>query len=289
LRALPRLSAAIVTYNRARYLPRAIESVLDQTYRDLELIVVDDGSTDDTVEAIAPYGDRIRYVRQENQGKAAARNRAVCLADGELVAFCDSDDSWVPDRIERQVRTLDEHPEAGMVHGHIEVVDEFAQVLPAQTAAHRALLAGAHRHGATYAGYAVNCCCFSSTILVRREVFDAVGLYDPELEIEDYDFYLRLVLDFPVEFLDGPPLARYRLHDGQTPDEHLGLGQIHTAEKHLALLAERPGLPDARAARRNFHLMIARSWRALGDRRHARAAAVRAMRFGSVRALRFAL
>jgi glycosyltransferase involved in cell wall biosynthesis len=287
---VPRLSAAIVTYNRARYLPRAIESVLGQTYRDTELIVVDDGSTDDTVEAITPYAERIRYVRQEHEGKADARNRAVTLAEGELVAFCDSDDSWLPDRLERQVRAFDERPEAGMVHGQVEVVDELSRPLAAETDAHRAMLAGAHPGGeATYAGYAANCRCFSSTIAVRREVFDTVGLYDRDLEIEDYDFYLRLVLDFPVEFLDGPPLARYCLHEGQTTGEELGLGQIHTAEKHLALLDERSDVPDARAARANFHLMIARSWRALGERRRARAAALRAVRHGSVRALRTAL
>jgi glycosyltransferase involved in cell wall biosynthesis len=286
---MPHVTAAIVTHNRADYLPSAIESALDQTYDDLELIVVDDGSTDDTPAVVAPYLDRIRYVSQENRGKAAARNRAVELADGELIAFCDSDDCWYPDRIERQLRAFEQQPEAGMVHGHIALIDGESRPLPEQTSAHRALLAHAHRHGATYAGYAADCRCFSSTILVRRDVFDAIGPYDPRLPIEDYDFYLRLVLDFPVAFMDDGPLARYRVHDGQTPNETLGVGQIKTAEKHLALLEERPGMPDARAARRNFNLMIARSWKVLGDRRRARAAAFRALRLGAPRAVRAAL
>jgi len=286
---MPRVTAAIVTYNRDRYLPDAIESVLDQTYRDLELIVVDDGSTDGTADAIAPYEDQIRYVRLEHQGKARARNTAVSLAEGELIAFCDSDDCWMPDRLERQLPVVDERPEVGMFHGHIDLVDDDSRPLPEQTDAHRVLLARAHRHGATYAGYADNCRCFSSTIVVRRDVFDAVGLYDDELLIEDYDFYLRLVRDFPVEFLDGAPLARYRVHDGQTPDTQLGMGQIQTARKHLALLACEPEAPNVRAASRNFHLMIARSWRALGYRRRARAAAWTAVRLGSMRALRTAI
>lgn len=286
---MPRVTAAIVAYNRADYLPDAIESVLDQTYRDLELVVVDDGSTDGTADAIAPFEDRIRYVRQEHAGKAAARNAAVTLAEGDVIAFCDSDDCWVPDRLERQLPVLDEHPDAGMVHGQIDLVDELLQPLPELTDAHHALLAKAHRHGASYASYADNCRCFSSTIVIRRDVFDAVGLYDGELLIEDYDFYLRLVRDFPVEFVDGPALARYRVHDGQTPDRQLGVGQIQTAEKHLALLDADPEIPDAWAARRNFHLMIARSWKALGDRRRARAAALRAARLGDPRALRVAL
>jgi glycosyltransferase involved in cell wall biosynthesis len=286
---MPRVSAAIVTHNRAAYLPRAIESVLAQTSQDLELLVVDDGSTDDTPAAVEPYLDRVRYVRRAHEGKAASRNAAVQLAEGELIAFCDSDDCWYPDRIERQLRVLDQRPDVGMVHGHIALIDGESRPLPKLTADHRALLSHAHRHGATYAGYAADCRCFSSTILVRRGVFDAVGLYDTRLPIEDYDFYLRLVLDFPVEFMDDRPLAWYRVHDGQTPNETLGAGQIQTAEKHLALLDERPDVPDAPAARRNFNLMIARSWKALGDRRRARAAAFRALRLGAPGALRAAL
>jgi glycosyltransferase involved in cell wall biosynthesis len=286
---VPHVTAAIVTHNRAAYVPRSIKSILAQTYRDLELVVVDDGSTDDTAAAVEPYLDRIRYVRREHEGKAATRNAAVELAEGELVAFCDSDDCWHPNRIERQLHVLEQHPDAGMVHGHIALIDSDSRPLPELTAAHRALLARAHRHGATYAGYAADCRCFSSTILVRRDVFDAVGPYDCSLPIEDYDFYLRLVLEFPVMFMDDAPLAWYRVHDGQTPNETLGAGQIQTAEKHLALLDERRDVPDAAAARRNFNLMIARSWKALGDRRQARAAALRAVRLGAPGALRLAL
>jgi glycosyltransferase involved in cell wall biosynthesis len=288
---VPRLSAAIVTHNRARYVPHALESVLSQTYRDFEVIVVDDGSTDGTEEALAPYLDdrRVRYAWQENQGKAGARNAAVQLAQGELFAFCDSDDYWLADRLERQLPTFDERPEVGMVHGQVDLVDEAERPLPELTEANRAVFTDAHRHGATYAGYAGNCRCLSSTILMRRDVFDTVGLYDPYLPIEDYDFYLRVVLDFPVEFMDGPALARYRVHDGQTPGETLGAGQIQTAEKHLALLDQRPEVPDARTARRNFNLIIARSWKVLGDRRQARTAALRALRLGSPQALRAAL
>jgi glycosyltransferase involved in cell wall biosynthesis len=288
---VPRLSAAIVTHNRARFVPHALESVLAQTYRDFEVIVVDDGSTDGTEEALAPYLDdhRVRYVWQENQGKAGARNAAVQLADGELFAFCDSDDYWLADRLERQLPTFDERPDVGMVHGQVDLVDEAERPLPELTEANRAIFTEAHKHGATYAGYAADCRCLSSTILMRRDVFDTVGLYDPYLPIEDYDFYLRVLLDFRVEFMDGPALARYRVHDGQTPGKTLGAGQIQTAEKHLALLDQRPEVPDARAARRNFNLIIARSWKVLGDRHRARVAALRAMRLGSSRAFRSVL
>jgi glycosyltransferase involved in cell wall biosynthesis len=285
---MPRVSAAIITHNRARYLADAITSVLAQTVTDLELIVVDDGSTDDTPDVVAPYLDRIRYVRQERRGKAAARNAAVELARGELIAFCDSDDSWYPDRLERQLAALEQQPHVGMVHGHVDVVDTVGRPLPDRTAAMRDLFGAAHRPRATYASYAFDCRCMSSTILVPRAVFEAVGLYDPELPIEDYDFYLRLVLDFDVLFLDEPALAKYRVHDEKTTAWELGTGQIQTAEKHLALLDARGDIPDARLARRNFHLMIAQSSRVLGDRRRARTAALRAFSLGEPRALRLA-
>jgi glycosyltransferase involved in cell wall biosynthesis len=285
---MPLVSAAIITHNRARYLGDAIRSVLDQSFRDLELIVVDDGSTDETPEVVAPYLDRIRYVRQEHSGKAAARNAAVALSRGAFFAFCDSDDVWNPDRLERQMDAFRRNPHVGMVHGHVEIIDENGRPMPERTASARKLFASAHRHGATYASYALDCRCFSSTILLRRNVFEVVGPYDPDLAIEDYDFYLRVLLHFDVLFLGDEPLAKYRAHDAKTGDLELGSGQIQTAEKHLAYLDDHPDLVGALQARRNFHLMIARTWRALGDRRRARAAALRALRLGSAQALRFA-
>jgi glycosyltransferase involved in cell wall biosynthesis len=286
---MPLVSAAIITHNRARYLEEAIQSVLGQTWRDFELVVVDDGSTDGTDALVAPYLDCIRYVRQERRGKAAARNAAVRLARGDLIAFCDSDDVWYPDRLERQLDALEQHPDVGMVHGHVTVIDSGGNELPDRTSSGRAVFGAAHRNGASYASYASDCRCLSSTILVRREVFDTVGFYDPDLAIEDYDFYLRLLLHFDLLFLDSEPLAKYRAHAAKTLDIELGSGQIQTAEKHLAMLESRDDIPQARLAERNFNLMIARTWRALGDRRQARAAALRALRLGAPQALRLAL
>jgi glycosyltransferase involved in cell wall biosynthesis len=271
---VPLVTAAITTYNRARYLRDALDSVLAQTVHDVEVLIVDDGSTDDTEDILASFADQIRVVRQQNRGRAAARNTAVREAAGEFVAFCDSDDMWVPDRLERGLAAFAARAEAGMVHGHVEIVDDAGQRLLERTKAHRALFSAAHP--ATYAGYALNCRCLSSTILVRRAVFDRIGFYDETLPTEDYDLYLRLLLEFDVHFLEGPPLALYRVHRDQVPERQLGMGQIRTAEKHLALLRERRDIPQPLLARRNFQLMIARSWRVLGDRRRAAAAALKA-------------
>jgi hypothetical protein len=105
-----------------------------------------------------------------------------------------------------------------------------------------------------------------------------VGLYDTALLLDDYDLYLRLALDSKVVFLEGGPMARYRHHEGQMTTYELTMGQIQTARKHLALLDERPDVPDAELARRNFLLMLARSYAVLGDQAASRRHLLRALR-----------
>jgi len=258
------VTAAIATYNRAGLLVEAVDSVLAQTYEDFELLVIDDGSTDSTREALEPYAGRLRYVRQENRGRAAARNAAIALASGRFVALLDSDDLWLPDKLTRQVEAFERNPRAGLVHGQVELVDGSGNPLPRETAEERLLFSRAHRHGASYAGYALDCRCLTSTVMIRRDVLDRIGGYDPETElIEDLDLYLRVLLDSEVVFLDGPPLARYRVHRGQTPGDERTRSQIRVLRKHLALA------PD-RASRRNLHLGLASAHHVLGASREAR-------------------
>jgi glycosyltransferase involved in cell wall biosynthesis len=273
------VTAAITTYNRASFLPGALESVFAQTYRgEIDVLVVDDGSTDDTPEVLARYGDRIRVVRQENQGRSGARNSAVREAAGAYISFLDSDDRWLPDKLVRQLPVLEADERVAMVHGHVEVVDDGGRPLAAETARHHELFSAAHANGVTYAGYAFDCRCFSSALTARVDAIEAVGLYDPELLLDDYDLYLRLALDWKIVFLGLPAVALYRLHPGQMTTFELTTGQIQTANKHLALLDERGDVPDARLARRNFLLMLARSHAVLGDQRRSRRYLVGALR-----------
>lgn len=277
--AVPRVTVAIPTHNRADLLVEALESVLAQDYADREVLVVDNGSTDDTPRRVEPYLDRIRYVRQENRGRAGSRNRAIAEAQGELIAFLDSDDTWLPGKLERQVAALDADPGVGMVHGHVEVVDEHGARLGELTEQHRRTFEEVHRGGATYAGYALRCMCFTSTIMIRLDLLRALGGYDEAVELEDLDLYLRIALDGRIEFLGGDPLARYRYHGGQTGDAALTRGQIQVCRKHLALLDTRTGVPDARRARRNLCITLARSYHMVADAREVRRwthAAVRA-------------
>jgi glycosyltransferase involved in cell wall biosynthesis len=265
------VTAAITTYNRARFLPGALESIFGQTYDgEVDVLVVDDGSTDETPDVLARYGDRIRVVRQENGGRSAARNTAVREASGPYLSFLDSDDRWLPGKLARQVPVLAADERVGMVHGHVDLVDEDDRPLPEETERHHRLFSAAHRNGATYAGYAFDCRCFSSALTARVEAIRAVGLYDPSLLLDDYDVYLRLALDWRIVFQEGPAVALYRHHPGQMTTYELTMGQIQTATKHLALLDERDDVPDERLARRNFLLMLARSHAVLSDQASSR-------------------
>lgn len=272
------VTAVITTYNRAGFLPGALESVFAQTRQPDEVLVVDDGSTDDTGSVLARYGDRIRVVRQENGGRSAARNTAVREARGALLSCLDSDDRWLPDKLERQVPVFERDDRIALVHGHVDLIGIDDQPLPAETARHHELFSAAHRAPVTYAGYAFDCRCFSSAITVRVDAVRDVGLYDPTLLLDDYDLYLRLALSWRIVFLEGPAVALYRHHPGQMTRYELTMGQIQTAEKHLALLDLRDDVPDRELARRNFELMLARSWAVLDDQKRSRRHLLRALR-----------
>jgi glycosyltransferase involved in cell wall biosynthesis len=272
------VTAAITTYNRADFLPGALESVFAQTRAPDEVLVVDDGSTDETDGVLAGYGDRVRVVRQANGGRSAARNTAVREARGALLSFLDSDDRWLPHKLEREVPVFDGDDRIALVHGHVDLIGTNDEPLPEETARHHELFSAAHRAPVTYAGYAFDCRCFSSAITVRVEAVRDVGLYDPTLLLDDYDLYLRLALSWRIVFLEGSAVAQYRSHPGQMTTYELTMGQIQTAEKHLALIDARPDVPDRDLARRNFELMLARSWAVLDDQKRSRRHLLRALR-----------
>ncbi len=202
---MPTVSAIIPAYNGvARYLEQAIRSVLAQTFRDLELIVVDDASTDDTARLVLRYPQARYFRRAVNGGQAAARNDGARLARGEYLAFLDQDDLWEPAFLERTVPLLRAHPKAALVHCDGYQVNERNEVLEYDAAMkHTASITQMLRGGHDVA---------TSGTLFRKSCFDAVGGYDDQLTIwEDIDLAIRLYAHSP--FLHHPqPLYRHRLY-----------------------------------------------------------------------------
>ena len=199
----PLVSVVIPTYNRATLLARALDSALAQTLSDFEVLVVDDGSTDETEAVVRGCGDdRVRYLRQPtNQGVSAARNRGLQEARGPFIAFLDSDDVWFPHKLDAQVTRFRELPEdVGLLYGGVE--NEYDQ-------GQRELQMPSHR-GDLYATLLVrNVIHGTSGVMIRRDVVTTVGFFDEEIPaIEDYDYWLRASRFFEVDYIEEP-LIRY--------------------------------------------------------------------------------
>lgn len=199
------VSAVIPTFNYGHFVCAAVDSVLAQTYRPVEVIVVDDGSTDDTSERLRPYGDRIRYVYQRNQGLSAARNTGIAHARGAYVAFLDSDDIWHPQKLAVQMRYAAAHPEVGVIG--TDRVAGTDPILPVVD-----LGAPAPTRPVSLDALVVKVDFCPSSVVVRRDCLDAVGPFDTELRsAEDRDMWIRIASRFPVARI-GLPLCWYRLH-----------------------------------------------------------------------------
>lgn len=229
----PLVSVVIPNYNYAHYLPQAIDSVLSQSYPRVEVIVVDDGSKDESTTIVEKYGERVRLIRQQNQGVAAARNRGVAESSGEFIAFLDADDVWLPTKLERQVARFQNEPNLGLVHCGVEEIDENGAYLrtcldglEGQVAADLLLLKRAVILGG------------GSALMVPREVFTTIGGFDVRLSTSaDWDLFYRLAAHRPVGFVHEV-LVGYRMHGSNMH------GNIRLME-HDMLLAYSKAFSDA--------------------------------------------
>ena len=204
----PRVSVVMANYNYARYLRAAIDSVLGQTLADLELIVVDDGSTDDSRSIIETYlGDpRMRFLPVDHLGQPRAKNAGIEQARAPLVAFLDADDIWRSDKLEKQTALFDRDPLLGVVYSRRCLIDEDGRDLPER---HVRL----HRGNVLAEMFQDNFVCFSSAV-VRRLVFEHLGRFDPNLDLAiDFDFWLRVAGHYRFDFVDEP-LVSYRCGHG---------------------------------------------------------------------------
>lgn len=192
---MPTVSVVIPTYSRANLLPRALESVLNQTYDDIEVIIVDDCSPDDTPNVVESYSDnRIEYIRHDrNRGANAARNTGICAASGEYLALLDDDDKWLEDKLKLQISLFEELEDSfGLVYAGRRIVlneEVIEKYLP-------------HLEGDIYQRLLRRNVIPSETPLIKNECFDQIGLFDNELRsCQDWDMWLRIAESYKISFV----------------------------------------------------------------------------------------
>lgn len=220
-----KVSVIIPTYNRAGLIPRALETVFAQTFKDYEVIVVDDGSTDQTREVLKPFLNKLKYIYQENRGISGARNRGIEEAGGEYIAFLDSDDYWAPEKLAEQVKVLDAHPHVGIVYGRMPIINEKGEWVGSKPA------------GPSGKNFKELLEIWgdlpTSTVMTRRECFKKVGVFDSALPpMEDIDMWLRISRYYDLYEIEGKALAYYFRHSAQITADRIkvyrGLVKIYT-------------------------------------------------------------
>jgi glycosyltransferase involved in cell wall biosynthesis len=227
---MPSVSVIIPAYNAEPFIAETVKSALNQTFNDLEVIVVDDGSKDRTAERLAEFGDRIRVHRQANAGVAEARNAGVKLSSGSYIAFLDADDTWLPQKLERQLAFRD----APLIYsdrfntgarGDLPIVQSEVTKMYDGDVFLPLMLEG---------NFITN-----SSVLIRRDVFEATGGFASGVSpAEDWDLWLRVAERHPVAFCPDP-LVRYRFHPDGASRNHQKMARVRTRVISRALMLER--------------------------------------------------
>lgn len=207
-----KVSIVIPAYNAAKYICQSLDSVLSQTYRDFEIIVVDDGSIDNTKEVLKPYFGQIRYIYKPNGGPASARNTGINNAKGEYIAFLDADDLWLPEKLELQIELLEKDHEIGLVHSDSIPFDENGVICNGNR----------KRDGNSLSGYVFPALFMQNfvqtlTVVAKAHCFKTEGLFDESKQlfaVEDYDMWLRISRNYKFGYINKP-LAKHRIHQNQ--------------------------------------------------------------------------
>ncbi len=221
-----KISVIIPTYNRKKTLARAIQSVINQSLSPFEILIIDDGSNDGTEEWVKENFQNIKYIYQNNHGVSSARNIGIENAYGDWVAFLDSDDEWLPNKLYEQVKAIDSNPEMKFFHTNEIWIRNGVRVN--QMKKHK-----------KYGGYIFEKCLdicrvSPSSVLIQKEVFDNIGIFDESLRVcEDYDLWLRITSKYPVVFLDKPLIYKYGGHADQLSKVNDGIEsyRIQSLEK----------------------------------------------------------
>jgi len=221
-----KISVIIPTFNRKKTLGRAIQSVMNQSLSPFEILIIDDGSNDGTEEWVKEKFQNIKYIYQNNHGVSSARNIGIENAYGDWVAFLDSDDEWLPNKLYEQVKAIESNPEMKFFHTNEIWIRNGVRVN--QMKKHK-----------KYGGYIFEKCLdicrvSPSSVLIQKEVFDNIGIFDESLRVcEDYDLWLRITSKYPVVFLDIPLIYKYGGHADQLSKVNDGIEsyRIQSLEK----------------------------------------------------------
>ena len=204
----PLVSVIIPTYNRAWTLKKAIDSVLKQDYKNFELIIVDDGSTDETEALVKKYEKPVRYIQQPNMGVSAARNKGISASSGTLIAFLDSDDYWYPEKLSVQVEFFNKNPDALICQTEEIWIRHGKRVNPKKK----------HKKpsGMIFMPSLSLCLISPSAVMMRKVLLAKVDAFDESLPAcEDYDLWLRVSCRYPVHLIDKPLVVKTGGHDDQ--------------------------------------------------------------------------
>jgi len=206
---MPRVSIVIPTFNRASTLPRAITSVLQQTFKDFDLWIIDDGSTDHTEKLMETWSkNKIHYIKQKNFGVSTARNSGIKLSTGEWLAFLDSDDEWLPQKLQKQFDFIERYPKIPLVHGEEIWVRNGKRV----NAKHIHQKFG----GSIFQKCLALCLISPSAAIMQRSLLAEVGAWDEEFIVcEDYDLWLKITAKHEVGFISDPLIKKYGGHADQ--------------------------------------------------------------------------
>jgi glycosyltransferase involved in cell wall biosynthesis len=242
---MPDVSVIIPSYNSACYLTDAVDSVLAQTVQDIEVLVIDDGSTDDTEAVMRRYGPPVRYLRQPNSGVAVARNHGIEASRSRYVAFLDADDTWMPRKLERQLTALEQHPQYRACYSaFLKVTSDLKPLGVSRSQGQRSVL-----EDLLFRGNVIGSIC---TVLCDRSIFAATGGFDPALsQCADWDMWVRIARVTDFLYLDEP-LVTYRQHDSNMSRNAplLERDSLLVLEKGFAL----DGLPESIRTRRRAAL-----------------------------------
>lgn len=205
---IPKVSVIMSAYNGEMYIREAIDSILAQSYKNYEIIVVDDGSTDSTREILNSYGEAIRYFFQENQGATKAECFGILQAQGEYIASLDQDDAWMPNLLEEQIKILDSNTELAFVCAAAHVINEKGEAIDKYESG---IYCESSFEGLLEDNFVLHC-----TVLLRHEYYDEVGGFDPQITItHDIDLWLRLAKRYKFVY-QRKLLAKYRLHNNNS-------------------------------------------------------------------------